>query len=470
MTKRILFTLIFLLSLGFSAQATHLMGGEITARQLSGADYEVKLTTYRDTLGIPMALSVTFELKGVAGNLIATYQQDQDTTSGGLLVGYPYGVEVYTFTDTITLPGIGTYHVSFSNCCRNGAIQNLSNPLSESMYLETQLTYFGAIANNSTPVFLVEPVIFLPVRTAWQYNPLPFDSDGDSLVWSIDTSLRAFGTQVAGYTTPPDSSLSPFSIDPNTGTISWIATQMGNFNASVLVEEYRNGGKIGEIRRDMQFIVVNPGSNRMPQFTNFNNYPRNPDGIVSLAIGTAQGITFSLLASDPNPGDILNMYAYGEAMLLPQNPAKFEATQTGNGNEVEGVFSWYPTVDMAREKPYITVFRIWDEEFAFDESVFLNVLNNTGIEEPLHLGIGDLYPNPAANSMYIPLTVDKTTEVNFKVYNYAGVQVKSLGSNTYPAGEHVVRADIQDLAAGAYFLTIEQDGKLVQGQKFVIAR
>lgn len=470
MTKRILFTLIFLLSLIIPTQATHLMGGEITARQLSGADYEVKLTTYRDTFGIPMAQTINFELKGVAGNLIATYPQSQDTSSGGLLAGYPYGVEVYTFTDTITLPGIGTYHVSFVNCCRNGAIQNLANPLSESMYLETQISYFGTVANNSTPVFLVEPVIFLPVRTAWAYNPLPYDADGDSLVWSIDTSLTGFGQQVGGYTTPPDSSLSPFTINPNTGTISWIATQVGNFNASVLVEEYRNGGKIGEIRRDMQFIVVNPGNNRMPQFTNFNNFPKDLNGIVSLNIGTAQGITFSLLASDPNPGDQLNMYAYGEAMLFTQDGADFEATYTGNGNEVEGVFSWYPNITMAREKPYITVFRIWDEEFAFDEAVLLHVRNNTGIEEPLDLGIGQVYPNPAASAMFIPLTVDKTTELKFTVYNYAGVQVKSLGSNQYTAGQHLVRADINDLTAGAYFLAVEQDGHLVQGQKFVVAR
>jgi hypothetical protein len=208
----------------------------------------------------------------------------------------------------------------------------------------------------------------------------------------------------------------------------------------------------------------------MPRFTNFNNYPRDLNGIVSLNIGTAQGLTFSLLASDPNPGDLLNMYAYGEAMLFAQDAATFEATYTGNGNEVEGVFSWYPNITMAREKPYITVFRIWDEQFAFDEAVLLHVRNNTGIEEPLDLGIGQVYPNPATSSMFIPLTVDKTTELKFTVYNYAGMQVKSLGSGQYTAGQHLVRADINELAAGAYFLAVEQDGHLVQGQKFVVAR
>ncbi len=470
MTKQILFTLSLLLCFPFMSKATHLMGGEITARQLTGADYEVTLTTYRDTFGIPMATSVIFELKGVAGNLIGTYTQPQDTTSGALLAGYPYGVEVYTFTDTITLPGIGTYHVSFSNCCRNGAIQNLANPLGENMYLETQLTYFGNIAANSTPVFLVEPVIFLPVRTAWQYNPLPFDSDGDSLVWSLDTSLTAFGQNVAGYTTPPDSVASPFSIDPNTGTISWIATQIGNFNASVLVEEYRNGSKIGEIRRDMQFIVVNPGANRMPQFGNFGNLPRDPNGYVSLVVNSAQGITLSLLGSDPNPQDVVNMFAYGEALLLPQNAATFETTPTGNGNEVEGVFSWWPDVTQAREKPYLTVFRVWDNEFAFDETVFLNVRNNTAVDEPAFLRINQVYPNPASHALYLSVNVEKASSLSFTVYTYAGMQVQKLGGGQYAAGQHVIRTDISDLAAGAYFLAIEQDGRMLRAQKFVVAR
>jgi hypothetical protein len=460
----------FLLCLPFFSQATHLMGGEITARHLSGADYEVKLTTYRDTFGIPMALSVDFELKGPGGNVIQTFTQPQDNGSGGLMPGYPYGVEGYTFTDTLTMPGIGTAYISFVNCCRNGAIQNLAAPLTESMYLETQVSYFGTIANNSTPVFLVEPVIFLPVRTPWQYNPLPFDADGDSLVWSLDTSLTGFGQYVGGYTSPPDTSTNPFTIDPVTGTISWMATQVGNFNASVLVEEYRNGGKIGEIRRDMQFIVVNPGNNRLPGFSNFNNFPRNGAGYPEFTIGTAQGLSLSLLASDPNPQDQITMEAYGEPFLFTQQEASFQVNPTGMGNEIEGIFEWRPDISMVRSDPYVVVFRLRDEEFTFDEAVLFRVENNTAVDAPLDLSIGQVYPNPASSSLFIPLAVEKATELQFQVYNYAGVRVQSLGKAHYPSGQHLIRAELDGLAPGAYFLAIEQDGRMLKAEKFVIAR
>ena len=96
-----------------------------------------------------------------------------------------------------------------------------------------------------------------PVNTPWVYNPLPFDSDGDSLVWSLDTPNTAYGIQCAGYTLPQDTSgLGTFSIDAVAGDISSTASFIGNYVTTVLVEEYRNGVKIGEIRRDMQLIVL----------------------------------------------------------------------------------------------------------------------------------------------------------------------------------------------------------------------
>ena len=63
------------------------------------------------------------------------------------------------------------------------------------------------------------------------------------------------GTPIAGYTNPPSVPGGQFSINPVTGTISWTASTIGNFVYTVTCEEFRNGNKIGEIRRDMQFIV-----------------------------------------------------------------------------------------------------------------------------------------------------------------------------------------------------------------------
>ena len=161
------------------------------------------------------------------------------------MTGYPYGVETYFFHDTITVPGPGEYTVEWYNCCRNGAIQNLANPLSENMYLSTTFTNVQG-ATNSTPVFLAPPVTYLPINQPWQYNSLPFDVDGDSLVWTIDTPLTDLGLYCAGWVTPSAAlPADAFMIDATTGQINWTPDMAGNFVASIRVEEYSNGVKIG---------------------------------------------------------------------------------------------------------------------------------------------------------------------------------------------------------------------------------
>ena len=97
--------------------ATHLMGGEIVAQQISGLQYKITLTTYRDTIGIAMAPSANFSVKDTSGIVIMTFSTTYDSIiSGNTLPMYPYGVEVYFFIDTITLPHEGMFTIGWSNC------------------------------------------------------------------------------------------------------------------------------------------------------------------------------------------------------------------------------------------------------------------------------------------------------------------------------------------------------------------
>ena len=123
----------------------------------------------------------------LGGLSTTTYTVDYDSTSGNLLPTVTvYGVEVYSFIDTITLSSAGYYSISWEDCCRNGAIGNIPNPAAMDMNLHT--TFLNDAVNyDSSPYFLVKPVVYLPVNTPWQYNPLPIDPDGDSLSWYIGT-------------------------------------------------------------------------------------------------------------------------------------------------------------------------------------------------------------------------------------------------------------------------------------------
>ena len=230
-----------------------------------------------------------------------------------------YGVEVYSYLDTITLPGNGYYSITWDNCCRNVAIINMSSPGSESLALATYIMV-DSLNINSSPSYLTPPVAYLPVDTLWQYNPLPFDPDGDSLAWTMVTPLDDNGL-VSGYEFLSDTSFYSnvtgiFSLDSITGALSWNPSMVGNFVASFEISEWRNGVYMGKMRRDMQFIVVPDTGNYIAQISNMQSIPTNSGGYPYIKINPGISYQLHLLGNDANPNDILKMEAYGESFEL----------------------------------------------------------------------------------------------------------------------------------------------------------
>jgi len=374
------------------------MGGQIVVTNLGGYDYEIKLTAYRDTIGIPMATAAMFQISMDSSGVmipINLLTVPADSMSGGLVMGVSaaYGVEVYTYTDTITLPGDGYYTISWQDCCRNASIINMGNAGAEYFALSTSLTV-DLLNPNSSPSYLTLPVAYLPSDTLWQYNPLPFDPDGDSLAWSLTTPLGNGGI-VSGYQFLDDTMLysnasTPFALDSVTGELSWSARMQGNFVATFLIEEYRNGVKIGEMRRDMQYIVISDTSNYLPVVSNMISFPTNSGGYPYVVISPSQNYSVSLLASDPNINDVVTLSAFGEPFNLQTSSPSLLTFSTGNGNEIEGVFSWTPDMSDIRTQPYLVVFRVSDGFYNFDYTVQIEVSSITSIEE---LGIKAISDN-----------------------------------------------------------------------------
>lgn len=426
-------------------KSTHLMGGEIVAQQINGFQYQILMTVYRDTAGIPMQTTAQFYITDSAGSNVTTLTTPYDSVlSGNTLPMYPYGVEVYFFIDTVTFSNSGTYTIGWSNCCRNGAIQNISTPLSQSMFLQTEVTVFDT-TSNSTPWFLVPASIFLPANTPWQYNPLPFDPDGDSLYWSLSQPLNALNTACPGYTLPPGTVSNPMTINPITGTITWTATMVGNFVTSVLVEEYRDGHKIGEIRRDMQFIVVQ--TSVVGPIWNAGNLP--VDSLGNVYVNLIQNSSFSLSVSGYSPsGSTLYADAFGEPFFTNPNPAQWTCTGSGTNDSIQGTISWAPSSAQTRSTPYILALRLTDGFLAQDLSIIFQVSASVGLEEEtIHYVT---YPNPATEGIIITPSPSKAM-----IYNMTGEQWELHKQN-----EHW---DISHLPPGAYILQAFNDNGIPEG-------
>ena len=480
-----LFTLLLATTLSFSAYSTHLMGGQITANYLSsdssGSHYIINLDAYRDTLGIPMSLSQQVDVYELDSNfnytLLFSHSISFDTSSGNSMssMSSVYGVEIYHFSDSIILAD-GNYIIKWSDCCRNGAIINMDFPLSESMSFATAL-FVDAANPNSTPTFLADPVTYLPVNTLWQYNPLPFDPDGDSLVWSLSVPYSGGGAipdTVSGYVYLDDTTYSnsstPFSIDPITGQVSWNAKMVGNFVVSFAIQEYRNGVFIGAMNRDMQFVVIPDSTNAMPMISNINNVPTNSIGYPYVKIMPGQNYQLHLLASDADVNDVVNMEAFGESFNQTTSLSTFNVVSTGNGNEIEGTFSWTPDVNDLRSFPYLVVFRTSDNVFYFDETIQFEVTNNTtSIESVSGMGISNIYPNPANNRLYIPVVSDNSENISIEIYNLLGIKVSS-SSLHLSVGSHLIIKDI-NLSSAQYIVVVKDNkGVVINSQNLQIIK
>jgi len=480
-----LFILLVGIGLSISSYSTHLMGGQITASYISsdsnGSYYIVELDVYRDTLGIPMNLSQQLDIYILDSSFNYQYVSSPTISFG---VGGPlssmssvYGVEIYHFVDTITFATNGNYVIKWTDCCRNGAIINMSAPLSESMSFATILTVDSANPNSS-PTFLAGPVTYLPTNTLWQYNPLPFDPDGDSLAWSMSVpysgGVNAIPDTVSGYEYLDDTTYSnataPFSIDPITGQITWSAKLVGNFVVSFAIHEYRNGTLIGIMNRDMQFVVIPDTNNAMPMISNINNIPTNSLGYPYVKINPGQNYQLHLLASDADINDVVSMQAFGEPFNQIVSPSIFSVNPTGNGNEIDGEFSWTPDISDVRTTPYLVVFRTSDNQFYYDETVQFEVtLSSTALENINGMEVSDIYPNPANNRLFIPISLDKSDNISIEIYNMIGVKL-SVNNMNLSTGNHMIMKDI-DLNSGQYIVVIrDKDGTAINTQQLIIVK
>ncbi|MBL7922992.1 MAG: T9SS type A sorting domain-containing protein [Bacteroidia bacterium] len=454
--------LVILLSIGFTAntRASHMMGGQITLEHVSGMDYHLVYTAYRDMTGIPIALvsNINFvdSLSGTSFQIAIPYD-----TSVTVLVP---GVEQYVYDTIITFPSTGQWYISYQECCRNAAILNMTSPGGEyhHFYSIVQID-----SSNSTPVFLNPPIVLAQDSVPFYYNPLPFDADGDSIAWSLDVPLSNNGTPVAGYTLPPSDSLVPFNMDPITGEITFLPNTLGNFQVSVRVKEYRNGIQIGEITRDMQIIVVPSPNIPVVAMINANTAPFNGKSY-TIAPGAAFSMNITVFDQDIQA---VSISGSGEPFLLAANPAVLSVTN-GTGSASASV-TWTPNAAQARTAPYVIGLRISEPYlnyvFQSDISVTLRVgIGTTGLNENEKQQAVLISPNPSDGNFNIQFSAASADPVLVRIMSVDGKVAASFTNEMIQSGLNLIQVNNLNLSKGAYLVQLEQSGRLVGTQRMVI--
>ncbi|MGV3603212.1 MAG: gliding motility-associated C-terminal domain-containing protein [Dyadobacter fermentans] len=297
MMKNLRFRLfVFSLLIWFTplTYANHIVGGELQMRPLGGAGrYEVTLIQFWDQNNL------TIPRPNVSGNRdefanLYIYQKSNKSYKATVTVDY-LKTEQLTYQNRACASirslntSIGYYRGSISldpakfnhpdgyfivweRCCRNDDINNIEDPGDSGMvfYLE----FPPVTVANSSPVFVAPNGQYICSNRSFSMNMSATDADGDELRYSIATPMRgntdpnkSIGDSLSKSTYPFVSwsrgvsitnaipGPGPLRVDA-TGKVTVTAGALGLYVFTVQCEEFRNGRRIGVVRRDFQLLVI----------------------------------------------------------------------------------------------------------------------------------------------------------------------------------------------------------------------
>ena len=176
----------------------------------------------------------------------------------------------------------GGYYIVWERCCRNDDVNNIQAPGSNGMVFYLEFPPLSIA--NSAPEFSFPNGDYICMDQAFSMNVSATDVDGDELRYSLVTPLRGntgrsnpIGDDYpkAGY--PPvewvpgisDQNMIPgtpsLAIGGRSGLLTVTANQLGLYVFTVQCEEFRNGTRIGLVRRDFQLLVIECSKNSPPE-------------------------------------------------------------------------------------------------------------------------------------------------------------------------------------------------------------
>ncbi len=292
--------------LSLESRANHIIGGDVSMRAIGttpglftlslnqywdatktsvgNQDPTVTLLVYRKNNPV-LIERLTLLLREVVpltfGNAACASLRQLSFTQGRYYADYQFDTRLYTDP--------GGYYMVWERCCRNDALTNvdsfIANGVAMAFYFE-----FPAMLKNGTDFYNSSPNFRLPngdyicLNKSFTFDAGATDTDGDQLRYSLVTPLNGYTSRTSPTVTdegprntyPPInwkqgyslSSIIPgnpsLSIDPSTGVLRVRATEEGLYLFTVQCEEFRNGVRIGVVRRDFQLPVVDCSKNAPP--------------------------------------------------------------------------------------------------------------------------------------------------------------------------------------------------------------
>ncbi|MFP4089853.1 MAG: gliding motility-associated C-terminal domain-containing protein [Cyclobacteriaceae bacterium] len=276
--------------------ASHIVGGEFSLEHLEGYRYNLKLVQYFDEInGNPEAeddFALVFIYRKSDDVFMTSIRLDRTTSRFVPYTNPECSIEELiireiNYAASIELPPAvyndpQGYYVVYERCCRNYVVNNLARPeqTGQTFYMEfPPVTAANRQLVNSSPKLSSPLSDYACINELFTYDFGAIDADGDSLVYSLSSPLNSSRFEPLPMPSPAPHSPVVFSegiginnMVPGSpalninqeGRLSVRPNELGLFVFGIKVEEYRNGLKIGEVRRDYQMLVVDCSSGSPP--------------------------------------------------------------------------------------------------------------------------------------------------------------------------------------------------------------
>ncbi len=247
--RPLIFTLLLLLSHLF-AMGSHITSSRIYTEPIGGNQYKLVVELYRDCSGIPGGTTVTIDASTSTGSwsqILPLYSTSSFLDSCGFATtctsfqSVVPGLQKMIYMDTITIDSATTF--SFSNCCLNQSIINISNASSSASYVECYLDPQGG-TNTPVEVNNYEQLMHYNVLDSSTHSLNIYEQEGDSVVVSA-TSLLTSSQSPIGYNAGYSAS-NPFGNNlyynvSTDGIIDMVNFSTGQYALGFKIESYRNG-------------------------------------------------------------------------------------------------------------------------------------------------------------------------------------------------------------------------------------
>lgn len=346
MARRLLITILVLFGGCHSLWSTHIVGGEFELIHIQDFRYRLNLVIYFDQVNGSPNAEDSFVFPYIFRTRDNMYMDSVVlvNTSSSLV---PYTQPNCAIGDLVTRRILYTslvelsptryddpegYYIAWERCCRNNFVSNINYSGQINTVGQTFFLQFPPVIKNNLPFVNSTPALFPPLRDYGCVGK-PFytefggtDLDGDSLVYSLADPLDSSTDDAHPAITAAPYSNIPWvdGIDVNNmvpgvpplqvnsgGLITVTPDTKGLFVFAVKVEEFREGVKIGEVRRDFQMLVIDGCDFSVPPKV-FASKDATGDQITeqdTLRFTYDEAKCLHLFVTDPDPDELIRFQA-----------------------------------------------------------------------------------------------------------------------------------------------------------------